>query len=162
MPSACSAAPSILAMVDYLSLKALHVIGAVLLVGNVTVTGVWSYYLYRHWRAGTVPFRPVARAILWTDLCFTAGGGAILTVTGILMILRMGYPVLDTPWLLKGIVALALSTLSWLAVLLPDQMRLERSDHPAVIRRAFLRWSVVGWLSTVLLFYGLWAMVTKT
>ena len=46
-------------------------------------------------------------------------------------------------------------------MLLPDQVRLERSDDPSVIRRAFLRWSVVGWLSTVLLFYGLWAMVTR-
>ena len=30
-------------MVDYAVLKALHVAGAVLLVGNVTVTGLWAY-----------------------------------------------------------------------------------------------------------------------
>lgn len=148
-------------MVDYLVIKSLHLVGAVLLLGNVTVTGVWSYYLYRHWGDGTVPFRPIARAILWTDLAFTAGGGAALTVSGVWMILRMDYPVLATPWLLKGIVALSLSTLSWLAVLLPDQVRLERSDDPAVIRRLFRRWSVVGWASTALLFYALWVMVTK-
>ena len=148
-------------MVDYLVIKTLHLVGAVLLLGNVTVTGVWSYYLYRHWCDGTVPFRPIARAILWTDLAFTAGGGAALTVSGVWMILRMDYPVLATPWLLKGIVALSLSTLSWLAVLLPDQVRLERSDDPAVIRRLFRRWSVVGWASTALLFYALWVMVTK-
>lgn len=148
-------------MVDYLVIKSLHLVGAVLLLGNVTVTGVWSYYLYRHWCDGTVPFRPIARAILWTDLAFTAGGGAALTVSGVWMILRMDYPVLATPWLLKGIVALSLSTLSWLAVLLPDQVRLERSDDPAVIRRLFRRWSMVGWASTALLFYALWVMVTK-
>ena len=148
-------------MVDSLVIKSLHLVGAVLLLGNVTVTGVWSYYLYRHWCDGTVPFRPIARAILWTDLAFTAGGGAALTVSGVWMILRMDYPVLATPWLLKGIVALSLSTLSWLAVLLPDQVRLERSDDPAVIRRLFRRWSVVGWASTALLFYALWVMVTK-
>ncbi|HMV33028.1 MAG: DUF2269 family protein [Gemmatimonadales bacterium] len=148
-------------MVDYLVIKSLHLLGAVLLLGNVTVTGVWSFYLYRHWRDGTVPFRPIARAILWTDLAFTAGGGAALTVSGVWMILRMGYPVLQTPWLLKGIVALSLSTLSWLVVLLPDQVRLEKSDDPAVIRRLFQRWSVVGWASTALLFYALWVMVTK-
>jgi hypothetical protein len=32
-------------MVDCFTLKAIHVIGAVLLVGNVTLTGVWSLYL---------------------------------------------------------------------------------------------------------------------
>ena len=36
-------------MVDYLVIKSLHLLGAVLLLGNVTVTGVWSLYLYRHW-----------------------------------------------------------------------------------------------------------------
>lgn len=148
-------------MVEYLVLKAIHVLGAVLLVGNVTVTGAWSLYLYRHWREGTVPFRPVARAILWTDLMFTAGGGALLSVTGVWMILRQGYPVLETPWLLKGIGALVLSTLAWLAALLPDQVRLEKAEDPARIRQLFLRWSVIGWSSTALLFYGLWAMVTK-
>lgn len=148
-------------MPDYFTLKAIHVIGAVLLVGNVTVTGVWSLYLYRHWREATIPFRPVARAILWTDLLFTLGGGIVLTVTGILMGLEGNFPFFRTPWLVKGIGALSLSTLSWLAILLPDQYRLERADDPATIRRLFLRWSVVGWASTAVLFYGLWAMVTK-
>jgi uncharacterized membrane protein len=148
-------------MVDYLTLKAMHVIGAVLLVGNVTVTGVWSVYLYQHWRAETIPFRPVARAILWTDLIFTLGGGVLLTVTGIVMGLKLGTPFFQTPWLVKGMSALALSTLSWLVVLLPDQWRLERTEDPVAIRRLFLRWSVVGWSSTVVLFYGIWAMVTR-
>jgi uncharacterized membrane protein len=161
MRSVFSGVPSTIAMVDYQILRALHVTGAVLMVGNVTVTGVWSLYLYRHWREAAMPFRPIARAILWTDLIFTTGGGAILTITGVTMALQVGFPFLSTPWLFKGIVALALSTLSWLIFLLPDQVRLERSSDPVVIRRVFIRWSVVGWSSTVLLYYGLWAMVMK-
>ena len=148
-------------MDDLALLRILHVTGAVLLLGNVTVTGFWAAYLYRARRQ--VPFRPVARAILWTDLAFTGLGGVILTVSGILLVMRQGYEVLETPWLLKGIVALALSTLLWLAVLLPDQVRLERvplGDDPA-LRRVFVRWSVVGWTATLLLFYGLWVMVTR-
>lgn len=148
-------------MLDYFALKALHVIGAVLLLGNVTVTGVWSLYLFRHWRDATIPFRPVARAILWTDLIFTMGGGILLTVTGVIMGLQSNFPFFQTPWLVKGILALSLSTLSWIAVLLPDQYRLERTEDQASIRRLFLRWSVIGWASTALLFYGLWAMVTR-
>ncbi len=142
-------------------LRMLHVAGAVLLLGNVTVTGFWATYLYR--ARDVVPFRPVARAILWTDLVFTAAGGVLLTVSGILLTMRGGYRVTETPWLLKGIEALALATLLWLLVLLPDQMRLERlqpSDGPA-LRRVFLRWSAVGWTATGILFYGLWVMVGK-
>ena len=70
---------------------------------------------------------------------------------------------LDTPWLLKGVVALGTATLVWLAVLLPLQIRLERIaplDQPG-LRRTFLQWSIVGWADTALLLYGLLAMVTK-
>jgi uncharacterized membrane protein len=148
-------------MDDLALLRILHVTGAVLLLGNVTVTGFWATYLFR--ARVQVPFRPVARAILWTDLIFTALGGVVLTVSGILLAMRQGYRVAETPWLLQGIVALAVSTLLWLAVLLPDQMRLERLEpgNDAQLRRLFLRWSVVGWTATGALFYGLWVMVGK-
>jgi len=150
-----------IAMDELALLRILHVTGAVLLLGNVTVTGFWATYLYR--ARVQVPFRPVARAILWTDLVFTALGGVLLTVSGILLAMRQGYRLADTPWLLKGIVALALSTLLWLVVLLPDQMRLERlqpADERG-LRRVFLRWSLVGWTATLVLFYGLWVMVGR-
>lgn len=142
-------------------LRTLHLAGAVLLLGNVTVTGFWATYLYR--ARAVVPFRPVARAILWTDLVFTLLGGVALTVSGILLTMRQGYRVLETPWLLKGILALGVATLLWLVVLVPDQLRLERlpPSQDEALRRVFLRWSLVGWTATALLFYGLWVMVTR-
>jgi uncharacterized membrane protein len=143
------------------TLKTLHVVGAVLLLGNVTVTGFWALVLYR--ARGTVPFRPVARAILWADLLFTVVGGALLTATGIMMARAQGWPLLATPWIRKGIAALAGASLVWLVALLPDQWRMERlaAGEDAELRRLFLRWSVLGWSATALLFYGLWAMVGK-
>jgi uncharacterized membrane protein len=149
-------------MADVSLLRTLHVAGAVMLLGNVTVTGFWATYLYRDRRR--VPFPAVARAILWTDLVFTLGGGVLLTVSGILLAMRHGYRVAETPWLLEGIVALAVATLLWLFVLLPDQWRMEHlapGDDPA-LRRLFLRWSVVGWGATLVLFYGLYVMVGKS
>ncbi|HEX5385639.1 MAG TPA: DUF2269 family protein [Gemmatimonadales bacterium] len=142
-------------------LRALHVAGAVLLLGNVTVTGLWAALLYR-WRR-SVPFRVVARAILWADLVLTLGGGTLLVVSGVLLVRAGGYSVLDTPWLEQGIGALVVSTLAWLLVLLPDQWRMERLDpaDEAALRRVFLRWSTVGWVATVVLYAGLWAMVTR-
>ncbi len=140
--------------------RMLHVAGAVLMIGNVTVTGFWAMFLYR--QRAAVPFRPVARAILWTDLAFTLIGGVLLTVSGIMLIRIRGYVIGQTPWLAHGIGALAASTLLWLTVLLPDQWRLERMDasDDRALRRVFTRWSVVGWTATGVLFYGLWVMVT--
>jgi uncharacterized membrane protein len=143
-------------------LRLLHVTGAVLLLGNVTVTGVWAAYLYR--ARESVPFRPVARAILWTDLIFTVGGGTLLTVSGILLALRRGYSVAGTPWLAKGIGALVVATLLWLVVLVPDQLRMERAGpgDDEALRRAFRRWTAVGWAATAVLYYGLWAMAGRS
>lgn len=148
-------------MDDYAVLRMLHVTGAVMLIGNVTVTGFWAAFLYRS--RARVPFRRVARAILWTDLVFTVGGGTLLTVSGILLAMRLRLPVLETPWLLKGIVSLGLATLVWLAALLPYQIRLERTapDDEQALGRLFLGWSLVGWADTLVLLYGLWVMVAK-
>ena len=142
-------------------LKTLHVIAAVLLLGNVVVTGFWAIVLFA--RRDTIRFDLVARAILWADVVFTVGGGTLLTVTGILLVLRADYPVLETPWLMHGIIALAAATLIWMIALVPEQIRLHRlaREGGPALRRSFLRWNVFGWISTGLLFWGLWAMVAK-
>ena len=148
-------------MADPGLLRVIHVAGAVLLLGNVTVTGFWAAYLYR--ARGRVPFRPVARAILWADLVFTVAGASMLVVSGILLMRVREYTLAENPWLRQGVGALAASTVLWLVFLLPDQWRLERADpaDDAALRRIFRRWSAVGWAATACLFYGLWAMVSK-
>ena len=49
-------------MDSYQLWKALHVTSAVLIVGNVTVTGFWAWFLYRQRQA--VGFRAIARGIM--------------------------------------------------------------------------------------------------
>jgi uncharacterized membrane protein len=145
----------------YFVLKALHITAAVLMVGNVTITGVWASFYFR-WRK-QADFRLAARAILWTDLFFTFLGGAALTITGILLARQAGMPILETPWIRRSALLLAISTLLWLTILLPDQWRMERLDasRDAFLKAVFTRWSVVGWGSTVLLFVAMWSMVLK-
>jgi uncharacterized membrane protein len=146
---------------SYLVLKSLHIVAAVLMVGNVTVTGVWATFYFR-WRKDA-DFRLAARAILWTDLIFTFLGGAALTITGILLARQAGMPILETPWIRRSVLLLAISTLLWLTILLPDQWRMERLDpsRDELLKVVFTRWSVVGWGSTVLLFVAMWSMVLK-
>jgi uncharacterized membrane protein len=146
-----------------LTWKALHVIGAVLMVGNVTVTGVWTILLWRD-RAERTP-RHIARGILWTDLLFTFLGGALMTIAGIMMV-RQGYPTgawRQVPWLVQGIEMLGISTAIWLALLIPDQVRMERCPDNQLtrFRKLYLRWSLIGWVATAFLFRGIWVMTTK-
>ena len=145
-----------------LALKAVHVAGAVLLLGNVTVTGFWAAWLYR--ARDAMQFARTARTIMLADWIFTVVGGTVLTFTGIQLALREGLDVMHTPWIRHGIGALAAATVLWLVLLLPDQRRMERlgPEDGERLRRVFLRWRVVGWASTLALFYGLWAMVTRS
>jgi len=146
---------------SYLTWKALHVLGAILMLGNVIVTGAWTAILWRN--RSEASQRQIAHGILWTDLLFTLVGGTLMVISGIQMIRVADLPWRDTAWLMRGIEALGFTALFWLLVLLPDQWRMERCSPTDVTRfgRLFRRWSVLGWLVTPMLLWGLWTMVTK-
>lgn len=143
-------------------LKTAHVLGAILFVGNVIVTGIWSALLFR--ARHTHDFRQAARAIIITDWAFTVGGGALLTTSGVLLAMHRGMPLWGTPWIREGILALALSTVIWLVVLVPAQRTMHApnlsADSPVLVR-AFTRWTIAGWLATAPLVYAVWCMVAK-
>ena len=105
-------------MDSYALWKTLHVTSAVLIVGNVTVTGFWAYFLYR--QRGAVGFRAIARGIMLSDILFTVVGGAGLTITGILMVRAQQVSITDTPWLLRGVLRLFTrwSVLGWASTVL--------------------------------------------
>lgn len=142
--------------------KFLHLVGGILLIGNVVTTGLWSHWAIARQDRALAVF--AAGAILWADLILTLGGGALLTIAGIMRLLELHLPVMQTPWLLHGIGFLLASTLVWLVALLPLQLRLLRQARAGdlqALRKTFLWWSVLGWADTALLFGGLWVMVIK-
>ena len=145
------------------SLKALHVLGAILFVGNVIVTGIWTAIFFR--ARHTHDFRVAARAIVFTDWLFTVGGGALLTTTGVSLAIGRGYPVWGTPWIRQALVALAISTVMWLVLLVPAQRLMLREvsseAEEARLVRTYTRWNVAGWTATVPLLYAVWCMVAK-
>lgn len=143
-------------------LKTAHVLGAILFVGNVIVTGIWSGIF---WRARhTHDFQRAARAIVITDWWFTLGAGALLTSSGVTLALLRGLPLWGTPWIRQALVALAVSTLLWLVVLVPAQRVMvghRGGADDAALVRAYGRWNVWGWTATVPLVYAVWCMVAK-
>jgi uncharacterized membrane protein len=144
-------------------LKTAHILGAILFVGNVIVTGIWSEIFFR--ARQTHDFERAARAIVVTDWGFTVGGGALLTTSGVLLALQRGLPLWGTPWIRQAIIALTVSTLMWLVFLVPAQRAMVRHRrHLAgdeVLVGHYTRWNVTGWLATVPLVYAVWCMVAK-
>ncbi|MDZ7631077.1 MAG: DUF2269 family protein [Gemmatimonadaceae bacterium] len=143
------------------ALKVVHVLAAILFVGNVIVTGVWSAIMFR--QRARADFRVAARAIVITDWVFTLGGAMLLIASGVGLAIGRGYPMWETRWTREAILALGLSTAIWLTVLVPAQRRLLQlaPDADAELSRVYQRWNITGWLATIPLGWSLWCMVYK-
>jgi uncharacterized membrane protein len=156
-----------LSILSPLLLKALHVLGVVLMLGNVIVTGFWNFKAVRTRDARVIAF--AQREVIAADYGLTFGGGALLSVSGFLLAQAYGLNPWTTPWIVGGFGLLGLSTLLWLIVLVPCQSRMARLSHaarddaplPPAFYRAFWCWNVVGWFATLLLVAALALMVLK-
>lgn len=150
-----------------LLLKTLHLLGAVLLLGNVIVTGFWNLKAVRTRDPRVIAF--AQREVIAADYWLTFGGGALLSVTGFLLAASYGLDPWRTPWIVYGFGLLLVSTGLWVAVLLPCQSRMARLSAnardgeplPEAFYRAFRWWNGVGWFATALLAAALALMVLK-
>jgi uncharacterized membrane protein len=152
---------------SYSLLKFLHILGVVLLIGNVTVTSVWKVFADRTGSPLTVAF--AQRLVTHTDWAFTLGGVLLIMVGGYGMALSSGISLWNTGWLLWGQILFALSGLIWVLVLIPIQTAQSRlaaklsagGEIGAAYRRLSRLWLFFGILATVPLVFALHVMVTK-
>ncbi len=64
----------------YLALKNLHILGVVLFLGNIVVTGWWKLMADRTRDPRVIAF--AVRQVILTDRVFTSGGAVILLAAG--------------------------------------------------------------------------------
>jgi uncharacterized membrane protein len=151
----------------YATLKALHVLGVVVLVGNVTVTAFWKVFADR-----TRDPRLIAHAqhmVTVTDWVFTLGGILLIYGSGFAAAWVGGMDPFAPGWLLWGQVLFAVSGVIWLGILVPAQIRQARLARgfaaggpiPAAYLRDGRRWLFWGIVATVPLVGAIWVMVTK-
>lgn len=150
----------------YLTFKFLHVLGVVLLIGNVTASAVWKVFANRTGNPVIVAF--AQRLVTLTDWSLTLAGIVLVMVGGYGMVHGSGLDLLSG-WLLWGQLLFAASGLVWAAVLLPlqvKQARLARTFGPlqpigadyAAMSRLWIIWGIVA---TVPLVAATWVMVFK-
>lgn len=145
--------------------KTLHVLGAVLFVGNILVTAVWKSLADRTRNAAVIGFSQ--RLVTITDIVFTATGAVLLAGTGSVLAARLGG--FHDNWLLWGVALFAGAGITWLFVLVPvqtTQARLARGfAHGGEIPPRYWKlariWMVAGCVASLLPLAALAVMVAK-
>jgi uncharacterized membrane protein len=152
----------------YSIFKFIHVLGTVLLLGNVTVTSVWKVFADRTRALPTIAY--AQRLVTSTDWVFTGGGALLIVVGGYGMAYTSGMP-LTLPWLAWGQSLFVVSGAVWLLVLVPIQSAQSRicvtiggareQELPAAYWRLGRLWIAWGVAATVPLVAALFVMVAK-
>lgn len=135
----------------YLALKALHILAVVIFLGNIITGLFWHAYAAR-----TRDARVLGHAmggIILSDRLFTIPGVVVILVTGVLLAIQGGYPLLRTGWILWSIVLFGVSGLVFMFRVAPLQRQLremaqvgaERGDFDYTpYRKLAVRWESWG------------------
>lgn len=151
----------------YQIIKLLHIVGAIIFIGNIIVTAVWKVLADRTRQPEVVAFGQ--RLVTLTDFAFTGLGAAIIFITGFAMIGIFGVSVFEVKWITWGFVLFIISGLIWATILIPVQVkqaRLARTfQKSGTIPEQYWRlgriWVRVGFFATLLPLVNLYFMVFK-
>jgi uncharacterized membrane protein len=148
-------------------LRLLHLLGVVLLVGNVTVTSIWKGYADATRDPTVIAF--AQRLVTVTDWFFTFWGILLLIVGGYGAAWVAGMDVLRDDWLVWSEAMFLLAGVIWLGLLVPIQIRQARMARsfaagrpiPEAYWRLGRLWIVFGSVATVPLVAATWIMLRK-
>lgn len=152
-------------MDGYTILKAAHIFGAIIFLGNIIVTGVWKVLADRTGNPFTVAY--AQRMVNLTDLIFTAPGAFLIVVSGRMMARHIG-GVTNLYWLNWGWWLFIASGVVWVVVLIPVQIRQTRlarqfrdgrTQIPENYHRLSKTWLFAGTLATILPLINLYFMI---
>lgn len=147
--------------------KLLHIFGAVILLGNIIVSGVWMFLAEQTKQSATLHF--ASRVVNWADVFFTAPGVLLLLSNGLILAEQWG-GIGTRWWIAVGLGLFILGGVVWLGWLIRWQDRLVRlSSHPAAsgeqLPEAFFqvlhRWYFWGIVATILPLISFVLMVVK-
>lgn len=151
----------------YLAFKVVHILGVVLFLGNIIVTGVWKVLADRTLEPRTIAY--AQRLVTITDWIFTGGGLVLILIGAYGMVWVAGLDPLGQAWLIWGQSLFIASGVIWVAILIPAQIAQAREARafadggqiPESYWRLARRWNVCGAIATLLPLANLYFMVVK-
>ncbi len=154
-------------MDTYLLLKSLHILGVVLFLGNIIVTGWWKFMADRTRNPTIVAF--AQRQVTLTDYVFTLGGVLLVLGTGLGNAILHDMDYLSIKWLAWGYWLFMVSGVIWVTVLISVQFRqacmaktfADSSEIPEAYWRLSSIWYLFGTLATLLPLVNIYWMVFK-
>lgn len=144
-----------------------HVLGAILFVGNIVTAAFWK--IRADFSGNPDVVYHGVRNVMLADYVFTLPGLIMIIVSGNVMAVQAGYSMSVFSWLTLSQFLFALTGVVWVLVLIPLQRKMIRLGREAVqtgtvpesYRRVSLYWAVFGTAATVLPVLILYLMVFK-
>ena len=152
---------------SYETFKVIHLLGVMLFLGNIIVTGVWKVLADRTGKPRIIAY--AQRLVTVTDWVFTAGGVALILI-GAYGMAAVGHLDLRGPaWLVWGQAMFVASGVIWVIILIPTQILQARQARafakgaaiPESYWRHGRRWVIWGTIATVIPLANLYFMVFK-
>jgi len=152
---------------QYLILKALHIVSVVLFLGNI-ITGVfWKIHADR-----TGDLRARAQAldgIIQSDRIFTVPGVILIIITGVWLAMTLHLPILGTKWILWALILFGISGVAFSVFVGPLQKKLLANAraglagtwNEAEYQSLSKAWVVWGAIATTAPLVALFLMVLK-
>ena len=152
---------------SYLWLKSLHLLGVVLFLGNIIITGWWKTMADRTRNPVIIAF--AQHQVTLTDWIFTVGGVILVLAGGIGNALLHDMDYLHTYWLAWGAWLFIASGIIWALILIPVQIAQDKmarqfangGEIPVRYWKLGRLWIVFGILATLLPMINLYWMVFK-
>lgn len=145
--------------------RSMHLLGAVLFLGNIVVTAAWASLGRKSRDPEAVRF--MVRGIVLTDAVFTFPGVLLLALNG--GMLGTAWFQAGAPWIIVSVILFALTGILWGAVLVPVQKRLVKvvdamprgGPIPAEYDALMAKWFRFGGIATLLPLVTFFLMVFK-
>ncbi len=155
-------------LLPYTGHKLLHILGAILFLGNIIASAIWMTMAARTENSAVIHF--AARAVHWMDVFLTGPGVILLLYNGMTLATRLG-GIYELSWITAGFILLGLTGMIWVGFLIRYQIWLYGLVHGAVetgsevpneFYKILRRWNFWGAVAVLLPILATFFMVTRT